>query len=109
MASFNYYDELNQAREAHENGLEGRSRVCARRAAGTALAVYYKDSISQPGNSVMDYLQMAKGDHRLPEEIQHAAERLTHQVNADHHLPVGFDLIGDAEIIIRFIYQQKKN
>jgi len=107
MASLNYHDELNHAREARHNGLEGRARVCARRAAGTAFAVYFKDPLSQSGKSAMDYLQMAKSDHRLPGEIQHAAERLTHQVNADHHLPDGFDLIGDAETIIKFIDQQK--
>jgi hypothetical protein len=96
--------ELENARIARKDGMEGRARVCARRAAGAAFAKLLSDNYQVPGVSMMNALSLACENGRFPLEVQNAARRLTLSVDANHELPEKIDLIAEAETIIHFVH-----
>ncbi len=89
--------ELAYARAAIEHGKEGRARVCARRAAGWAVAQHYVESPEVGAYSLLRWLERQPD---TPEELRFAAGRLTERVNEDHELPHSEDPLKDAEIIV---------
>ena len=96
----NALEEVQKARAARLGGLEGRARVCARRAAGWALQTKY--SASKPLNG-LELLHQVAQDSRLPEHIRACASHLVMSVNTAHELPPGVDLIADAQTLIEYI------
>jgi len=96
----NALEEVEKARAARLAGLEGRARVCARRAAGWALQTKYAASKS---STVMELLHQVAQDSRLPEHIRACASRLVMSVNTAHELPPGVDLIADAQKLIEYV------
>jgi hypothetical protein len=93
--------ELARAHEARSKGNEGMARVCARRAAGYALAAYVE---SQPdlkwGVSAVSRLAGLAQDETQPGEIRSAAERLTARLTPEHTLPFDEDPLADAQAVI---------
>lgn len=102
MAMTNALEEVEKARAARLAGLEGRARVCARRDAGWALQT--KHTASKPLNG-LELLHRAAQDDHLPEHIRACAAHLVMSVNTAHELPLGVDLIADAQTLIQFISQ----
>ena len=90
--------ELADARVARKNGREGRARVCARRAAGWAIAAHYPDSRQRGAYS---HLRWLESNAKVSQELRSAAGRLTVQIAEDHELPHSEDPLLDAEIIVR--------
>ena len=69
--------EMGWAEQAWRQGQEGRARVCARRAAGHAVRVYFQKGGA--GNFAKDALTALKKLATLkdlPQEIRHTAARL---------------------------------
>ncbi len=93
--------ELDRAIRAREQGNEGLARVCARRAAGRALAAYV-EKFPRPGwgSSALDRLRGLEQDTQAPEGVRRAAMRLTARVTEDHILPFADDPLEDARLII---------
>ena len=89
--------ELAYARAARRQGKEGRARVCARRAAGWAIATHYSNSHSRGALSQLRWLE---GNAEASEALRSAAGRLTEQVTEDHELPHSEDPLQDAEFIV---------
>ncbi len=92
--------ELTLAREARLRGNEGRARVCARRAAGFSARIYLQArGIHVRGNSVLSQLvRLAE----LPETGPKTRQRiqlLLLKVDPEFRLPVGTDLIAEAEAL----------
>lgn len=87
--------ELRYARAAREHGKEGRARVCARRAAGWAVAARYPDRPEKSALNLLRWLAAAG-----PAELREPAGRLLVGVNVDHQLPHPQDPLEDAESII---------
>lgn len=90
--------ELRYARAAREHGKEGRARVCARRAAGWAVAAYLSAQgplPSQGAYSLLGWLE-AHGS----EELRGPAHRLRQRVTEEHRLPHLEDPLKDAQLII---------
>lgn len=87
--------ELAYARAARAHGKEGRARVCARRAAGWAIAARFPDLPQRSALSLLRWLQ-ASG----PEELREAAGRLVVGVDVEHRLPHDEDPLQDAERIV---------
>lgn len=93
--------ELKAAQEARRNGNEGMARVCARRAAGWAIGVRFKDDLS-PGATTNAFLLLAwlKEQETIDEPLRAAADRLTTRITEDHELPHPEDPLEDAAYIV---------
>ncbi len=89
--------ELAYARAARKQGKEGRARVCARRAAGWAIAAHY--SHGRPLGA-LSQLRWLETNDDASEQLRSAAGRLTEQVTEDHELPHSEDPLQDAEFIV---------
>ncbi|MGD8812892.1 MAG: hypothetical protein PVI78_00295 [Anaerolineales bacterium] len=96
--------EMAFARRARADGNEGRARVCARRAAGWALSVYYERRTgTKASSSALSLLHWLQNEEALSEEIRKAAQRLTTRVTANFKLPFEDDPLADAQRIIDFV------
>ncbi|MBI1806144.1 MAG: hypothetical protein HYR76_03715 [Ignavibacteria bacterium] len=106
MPSKEYYHalidrELLRAREALKVGNEGKARVCARRAAGHALAWFLSIHPNDAwGKDAMNQLTHLKDDTTFPPEVRDAAVRLTTKISERFAYPFTSDPIADTQIII---------
>lgn len=71
--------------------------MCARRAAGWAIATSYPKSRSRGAYS---HLRWLESNTEVSQELRSAAGRLTEQVSEDHELPHSEDPLKDAELIV---------
>jgi hypothetical protein len=99
--------ELNQAELAREAGNEGRSRVCARRAAGIIAGEY----LSRHGQnsltfSAYDLLRRLLADPYLPLETREIVAHFILKVNEDHRLPEEIDLIIEAQRLANSLFSE---
>ncbi len=96
--------ELQAARKAVGENLIGRSRVCARRAAGLAAREYYRRlSNKKRSPNFHDLIVEFAREPDLPVEIRTITQHLVQRVEPDHSLPVHINLIADAETLFRYI------
>lgn len=96
--------ELENAYTHQKNGLVGRSRVCARRAAGAALQAYFSKMPGfQRNQSAMDLLKLLQNQADIPLSIHHAADVLTMRVNEEFTLPTGDDPLLAAKTILDWV------
>lgn len=102
-ARIQVHKELLLAKQSRIEGNEGRARVCARRAAGAAAANFLnrKDDLAEPTN-VLQALSDFQNTKELPERVQLALTRLVQQVDQQHQLPPGVDLIEEAKLLINY-------
>ena len=96
--------ELATGREAARIGNEGKARVCARRAAGQAIA-WFLSRHPRPAwrNDAMDQLLHLKDDPEFPRYVRDAATRLTTRITPDFTYPSEADPLADAKSIIDHI------
>lgn len=88
-------EELNNAFRAREAGLEGKARVCARRAAGKAfLASGLSETPTLAG------IKQALAAYHLPEDITSICLNLMRSVDQQHNLNIGSDLLEDVIFLI---------
>ncbi len=93
--------ELGRAETARRAGQEGKARVCARRAAGWSLQLYYRHRTGHPApENALDLLRWLHNDVETPEPLRLAAGRLTARVTEDFRLPHREDALSDARRII---------
>lgn len=89
-----------EAAASRSRGNEGRARVCARRAVGTALALRW--SVGSQANAYQ-LLMRAAADSGLPPDVREAAQRLTRRVTEAHRLPHEEDPLDDARMLLAFL------
>lgn len=93
--------ELEKARVALAGGNDGKARVCARRAVGTALNHFYAVAgAAMRGTDAMSLLLRASDDGTLPDRARAAAFRLTTKISERNARPFSDDPVGDARIIV---------
>jgi hypothetical protein len=98
--------EMADAIRSRSAGNEGRARVCARRAAGLATAVYYEKCMHVPaGKSAYDLIKWIGNRDELDLSVRAAAQRLIQKVTPDHTLPHQQDPLTDARLLISSILQ----
>jgi hypothetical protein len=96
--------ELSNAQASRMKANEGRARVCARRAAGLAVSIYFEqETTEQPPQSAYRLLQWFSLREEVPEDLRLAAKRLTVRVTPAYELPHKEDPIDDARKIISAI------
>ena len=96
--------EMSAAREARTKGIEGRARVCARRAAGIAGA-WYLSSLGKnvrEGNA-LDALHGLEAETSITSEVRDAAGRLASRISSDFRYAHQTDPLADSAIIIDFM------
>jgi hypothetical protein len=94
-------EELRRGEAARKTGMEGRARVCARRAAGEAV----REALAQRGRAVagpsaVDMLAALREDPETSAEVRAAAERLLMRVDEGYTLPKEIDLLADARMLV---------
>ena len=100
--------EMALAAKARRQGREGRARVCARRAAGWAVAVYRRGKFGlQPHNNAYHLLRWFQGIEDVPIELRLAAARLTRRVTPEHTLPHSQDPLRDAGMLIEALLREE--
>lgn len=93
--------ELAAAEVAWQQGLEGKARVCARRAVGLAVEVCLGQSVqSFRSGDAMERLRRIQRQETFPLPVRQAAERLTTAVTRRQEAPFTNDPIGDARLIV---------
>jgi hypothetical protein len=98
--------EMDNARVAWEEGIEGRARVCARRAAGFAINAFGRERMGlKARTNAYDLLKWFRDLSIVDPSLQQAAARLTVKVNASFNLPHSQDLLDDAQMIIDAILE----
>ncbi len=92
--------EINRAVQARANGNEGMARVCARRAAGIAIAEYLNQlGIKSPGSSIIDRLAVFSNLPGVNPAFQEIVSHFITKVDQNHRLPVDADLIKEAILL----------
>lgn len=99
--------ELSQGQQAREQGLEGKARVCARRAVGIALRHYFSSRQPQLASlSVVDLVQTYQEKPGLPQDLQEICAHMLTRVDPDYNLPIPVDLLTEAKILINAILEE---
>ncbi len=99
--------ELDQADMFRARGMEGRARVCARRAAGWAVTAFrlQRSSVDTHLNAYHQLRWFRKLD-AIPTELRDAADRLTTHITPSHDLPHQQDPLEDAVMIVDTLYKE---
>lgn len=93
--------ELDQAYLFRTRGKEGRARVCARRAAGWAVAAFRQQrSGVETHPNAYHQLRWFRKLEDMPIQLRKAADRLIIHVTESHELPHQQDPLEDAEMIV---------
>lgn len=93
--------ELDRARAAISEGNDGKARVCARRAAGIALAAHYRSrGGGEWSGDAQTLLVRAAADDTLSSGVREAAVRLTTHVTQRDSRPFSTDPVSDANTIV---------
>lgn len=80
--------ELETARKAEAGANAGMARVCARRAAGIAIAFWLQHNPRDGwGTDALNRLKSVQVDPSLPEPVRDAALRLTTRIATDFTSP----------------------
>lgn len=96
--SLQYQTELRNATRARDQGLDGRSRVCARRAAGLLAKIWL--DVNSPGESSPNLLACLKvlSDHTLLHpDLLKLVSHFTTSVDTAYQLPAHIDLLSDLD------------
>lgn len=95
-----YWQEINRANDVRAKDNEGQARVCARRAAGIVLREYFaRRNIQAASPSAYDLLKLLLEMDDIPADVRQSAEYLTLRVNEEFKLPVGIDLVKEAQLL----------
>jgi len=95
--------ELAAAETARQQGLEGRARVCARRAAGLAITSYLKkQGIAVPADAYK-CIALFSTQPGISDLLRQIASHLTMRVNESYQLPPEIDLIAEARQLVKEI------
>jgi hypothetical protein len=96
--------ELDHALAARENGMEGRARVCSRRAAGHAIRAYLDmRGFDTPDTSALALIRQLDSLEDANAQVRRATEHLLLRVDEDFKLPVEADLIADARWLANYL------
>ncbi len=100
-------EELLLAKQSRLEGNEGRARVCARRAAGTAVKLYLENKGLIIGSeNALQSLDILRSETELPPRVQTAVNWLVQRVDQNYNLPAEIDLIKEAWIVLEYIDQE---
>ena len=92
-----FASEIERGLAARAANLEGKARVCARRAAGVVIGEYLdRHRLPQPGPSAYSRLQILHDLPGISSEIRNLCEHFLMHVGEDFTLPAPIDLLAEA-------------
>lgn len=96
--------EFATARQAATVGNDGMARVCARRAAGAAIAFWLQFN-ERPGwgTDAVSRIRHFEADTSFPQDVREAAMRLVARVTPRFTPRFPTNPIDDATVIIRYV------
>jgi hypothetical protein len=93
-----FQTEIERAERARQAGNEGMARVCARRAAGSAVEAYLKlHDYPNIGYSAYDYLRYFISLADIDPMVRDVAQHFILRITPEHQLPIQADLISEAK------------
>jgi hypothetical protein len=93
--------ELARADQARASGVEGRARVCARRAAGFAIQGYLQAHEMSVGSiSVIELIGFFRDQPDVSNEMRQVLDHLLLRVNTESELPASIDLIAETRWLV---------
>lgn len=93
--------ELDAAETARLSGLPGKSRVCARRAAGVAARTYCSlKGIQYKDPNAIQVLELLFLRDDIPAPTKLRIQKLIEQVDTNYSLPDGYDLEIEAAALV---------
>jgi hypothetical protein len=96
--------EIDRAKTARENQLEGRARVCSRRAAGYAIRAYLEErGVDTPDISALALIRQLDNQTCVQSQVKVVTEHLLMRVDEDFKLPVEADLIAGATWLVDYL------
>jgi hypothetical protein len=96
--------EVDRAVTARQNNLEGRARVCSRRAAGYAIRAYFEErGVDTPDISALALIRQLDNRAGILPRVRVVTEHLLMRVDEDFKLPVEADLIAEATWLIDYL------
>ena len=99
--------EFSAARATLALGNDGKARVCARRAAGLAIARFLTaHPHTSWGSDAMTRLLHLKEDPEFPPDVREAAIRLTTKISERFTYPFSTDPIADARLIVDYFQKR---
>ncbi len=91
-------EEIRLGLAERAEGMEGRARVRARRAAGYVVGEYFRRrGVPDPGPNAYERLKLLLALPDVPAEAVEAARRLTMRVDMAFQLPAGVDLFTETQ------------
>ncbi|TFH34007.1 MAG: hypothetical protein E4G99_10365 [Anaerolineales bacterium] len=95
-------EELANARLSRQNGNRGRTRVCARRAAGWAVGWYVESNrLAETHANALEHLRWLETYPPAGDDVREAATRLVTKLDPDGNPAFEQDPIEDARLIIQ--------
>lgn len=89
--------ELALAESSRAQGLEGRARVCARRAAGLVVRAYLEEhGEPAPTGNALELLRAFAARPEITPQARTVIEHLLVRVAPDYQLPISVDLIAET-------------
>ena len=96
--------EIDRALTARENNMEGRARVCSRRAAGYAIRAYLQERrVDTPDISALALIRQLDNLTGFQPQVKRATEHLLMRVDEDFKLPIEADLIKEAIWLVDYL------
>ena len=96
--------EIDRALAAREIGLEGRARVCSRRAAGYAIRAYLENRrVDTPDISALALIRQLDSLIGDRPQVKSVTEHLLMRVDEDFKLPVEADLIAETTWLVDYL------
>jgi hypothetical protein len=94
--------ELEIARASRQSGNEGRTRVCARRAAGHIAGEFInRRGLDFTLESALERLRYLYSSEETNEEAKSTINRFLVHVTPEHKLPMEADLVEDVHLLAR--------
>ncbi|MEA4909141.1 MAG: hypothetical protein VB089_16080 [Anaerolineaceae bacterium] len=94
-------NEMKRADMARAQGNEGLARVCARRAAGTAIRAYLAArQIDHPATNAFELILFLRDMPGIPPELRSIAGSLSTRVTEEFTLPLEADLLAETRVLI---------
>ncbi len=101
--------EMSAADYARTAGNEAQARVCARRAAGLAIGVYYKSRGETPREtSAIALIRKLLHDPHIDAGWRQTADLLLTRVAKDYSFPIQKDVLAETRRLIQEIADSKR-
>lgn len=96
--------EIDHALTARKNGLEGRARVCSRRAAGYAIRAFLEErGDDTPDINALALIRQLDTLSGLQPRVKVVTEHLLMHVDVESKLPVEADLITETIWLAKYL------